>query len=67
MGQIPTLLESFNFKRVTLHFLCLIHSEIGPKSKTFALDKNIVFFLYRVDEKRTFIRLYIVGKVTEDY
>lgn len=45
MGQIPTLLESFNFKRVTLHFLCLIHSEIGLKSKTFALDKNTVFFL----------------------
>lgn len=44
MGQIPTLLESFNFKRVTLHFLCLIHSEIGLKSKTFALDKNTVFF-----------------------
>lgn len=59
MGQIPTLLESFNFERMTLHFPCLIHSEIGPKSKTFALDKNTIF-LYRVDEKRTSIRLLLV-------
>lgn len=59
MGQISTLLESFNLKRMTLHFPCLIHSEIGPKSKTFALDKNTVF-LYRVDEN---LCLYIMGKV----